>query len=128
MAELLRVVGYGMACWFVPFAVAMALYPLRVTRPPLFESVLAVVLAATVVGVMTAYLARGTCTSVERGLICGLVWLGQSLVLDWLAFSVGPMDIRLVDYVEEIGVTYLMIPVLTTGLAWQVQQARAGRF
>jgi len=126
MAESFRIAGYGLSCWFVPFAVAMALYPLRVTHRPLFESVLAVTLAATGVGVMSAYLARKTSTSVERGLLCGLAWLGESLVLDWLAFSLGPMDIGLVDYIQDIGVAYLMIPVLTVGLAWQAKRASSG--
>lgn len=126
VAELLRVAGYGLSCWFVPFAVAMVLYPLRMTRRPLFESVLSIVLAATVVGVMTAYMARKTSVSLERGIICGLVWLGESLVLDWIAFSIGPMQIGLVDYIEDIGLTYLMIPLLTVGLAWQVRRGGAG--
>lgn len=38
-------------------------------------------------------------------------------MLDWLAFSIGPMDIGLVF--ADIGVRYLMIPLLTAGLAWQ---------
>lgn len=64
-AESFRVLGYGLSCWFVPFAVAMALYPLRVTHRPLFESMLSLVLAAPVVGVMTR------CSAPARDVIGG---------------------------------------------------------
>lgn len=121
--RLLAIGGYGLACWFVPFAAAMAMYPLRVTHQMLFESLIAVVLAATVVGVATAYLARISAVSGKHATLVGLAWVLQSLLLDWLAFSIGPMRMALTDYVADIGVSYLMIPIVTLGLAWQRRSA-----
>lgn len=123
-SPFVRIAGYGLASWFVPFAVAMAMYPLRMTNRALFESAFAVVLAGTVVATTTALLARVSSNFVSYGMRCGAVWVLQCQLLDAIAYSVGPMQLTLLDYVYDIGVTYLMIPLVTLGLAWQRHLAR----
>ena len=120
----LRILGYGFLSWFTVFAAAMALYPWRVDNRPLFEAVIPVVMVACTVVLMTGYLARISSDFVVHGLLTGVVWLVENLLFDWIAFSVGPMQLTFAAYVQDIGLTYLMLPVITLGLAWQRQAGR----
>ena len=118
-AQFLRTLGYGVASWFAVFAVSMALYPWRVDNRPLFESVIPVVMAAVNITLMTLYLSRISSGFLAHGALCGALWVAENFICDFFAFSIGPMQLSFAEYVQDIGVTYLMIPVVTVGLAWQ---------
>jgi hypothetical protein len=63
---------------------------------------------------------------VREGLMIGLLWLAISLIIDLpLMLSGGPMQMTLAEYVADIGVTYLLIPVVTVGLGAVIAGARA---
>lgn len=123
-SPVVLIAGYGLACWFVPFAAAMAMYPLRMTNRALFESAMAIVLAGTVVATMTALLSRLSSEFMAYGIKCGAIWVLECLVLDAIAYSAGPMLVTPLDYIYDIGTMYFMIPLLTIGLAWQRQGAK----
>jgi hypothetical protein len=82
--------------------------------------------AATNVTVMTLYLARISSAFLAHGALCGVLWVAENFVFDFIAFSIGPMQLGFAEYVQDIGVTYLMIPVITVGLAWQREAGRTG--
>jgi hypothetical protein len=48
MGSRARLIGYGFLVWLIPFAVAFIVFPTRVEWRELFESIMAVTLAATV--------------------------------------------------------------------------------
>jgi hypothetical protein len=102
----------------------MALYPWRLDHRTLFEAAIPVVMAAANVTLMTFYLSRVSSAFLAHGAWCGVSWVAENLVCDFFAFSIGPMQLGFAEYVQDIGVTYLMIPVLTVGLAWQ-REARS---
>lgn len=43
---------------------------------------------------------------------------------DELLFSWGPMKMSLVDYLKDIGLTYLIMPIVTYGMSRVVPQQR----
>jgi uncharacterized membrane protein YpjA len=114
-----KMVGFGFLSWLIVFAAAMAMYPWRVHNRPLFESAIAVVLAATTVTLAGIFFRRATDVRGWHGFVVGFVWATINMGVDLAVFSVGPMRMALPDYLADIGVTYLMIPVLTTALALQ---------
>lgn len=54
----------------------------------------------------------------SEGVRIGAVWLAISLFIDLLLFMEGPMKMSLLDYVKDIGLTYLIIPTITIGFGY----------
>ena len=106
----------GLLVWLVPFLVALCLSRVRADDRLLFESLMPVVLAVTAVGF--ALVRPAAVSSPVRGLLIGVAWLAISICLDLMMFTHGPMKMSLVNYMKDIGLTYLMFPVITLGLGW----------
>ena len=84
--------------------------------------------ALTIVTVVfvNLYFRGGRICSMKEGALVGLMWLATNLLLDLPLFSYGPMRMSLREYVADIGLTYLIIPAITLGLAFQMtMQTRA---
>lgn len=121
-----KLFGLGLLMWFIPFAVSFAVFPLHQNQRPLFESVMAVTVAATAVGLGVRWLRTVPRPSVTLGLQAGLLWLVVCLAIDApLMLLGGPMQMSPGAYLADIGVTYLMIPVVTSGLAVAGMHAHA---
>lgn len=117
MTAIGRAVLYGFIVWLIPFVVAFAIFPLRESARPLFESIMPVAIALAAVTLGIAYFRRVRHGYVREGLLLGVLWLVISVLIDApLMLLGGPMRMSLGQYVADIGVTYLMIPVITTGL------------
>ena len=110
-----RALGYGFLLWLVPFVVAVALFSIRQSNRPLFESIMPVVLAIGTMLALKLYLRRGAAPSLGESLLLGAIWMAISLLFDWPMFSAGPMKMTLAGYMSDIGAAYLLFPVLTVG-------------
>ena len=60
----------------------------------------------------------------REGILLGIVWLAINIVLDLLLFMEGPMKMSFTDYMMDIGLTYLIIPSVTIGFGYLLQQHR----
>jgi hypothetical protein len=87
MTSIGKALLFGVVVWLVPFVVAFLIFPLRESSRALFESIMPVAVAGATVVLGVVYMAR----------------VSQGVVRDG-------------EYLADIGVTYLMIPVITTGL------------
>jgi hypothetical protein len=116
MRRMAREVGFAVSAWLVPFAVSVCIFPLKKSNPPLFESLMGVVLAASTVALGCAYKRRVTGGFVAAGVRVGVVWMAANWLLDGLMFSGGPMKMSFSQYAGDIGVAYLAIPAITIGL------------
>ena len=124
MAYWRKAIGLGVLVWLVPFVVAVAIFPIRESSRPLFESIMAVAVTATAVGFGLLYMKGATGGFAAEGLRLGILWLVISVAIDApLMLFGGPMQMSLGQYVADIGVTYLSIPVVTWGLG--VARSRA---
>jgi hypothetical protein len=47
----------------------------------------------------------------------GIVFLVVSVAIDLLMFGWGPMKMAFVDYLKDIGLTYMVMPMITVGMA-----------
>jgi hypothetical protein len=113
-----RLLGFGVLSWLISFAVAFLIFPVRDSLRPLFESIMAVTVPTGTVVLGLAYLRRLSQPTVRDGLVAGLVWLAVNVAIDApLMLLGGPMRMSVGMYLADIGVTYLGIPVVTTGLA-----------
>jgi hypothetical protein len=117
MTSLRKALFYGVLVWLITFAVASVIFPLHQSARPLFESIMPVALAAAVVGFAVRYFRIVGAAFVREGLRLGLLWLLISVAVDAPLFLFGgPMLMSPGQYVMDIGVTYLLIPVITVGL------------
>ncbi len=125
MTSIGKALLFGFLVWLVPFAVAFAIFPIHETSRPLFESIMAVALAITVVPLGVVYLRRVRRRYLREGLRLGLLWLVMCVAIDApLMLLGGRMYVTVPEYLADIGLTYLMIPVITIGIAATRAQPR----
>lgn len=118
MKHFLKAFLYGIAVWAVPFTASMLIFPIRESERPLFESIMPVVVALSVVLFAVFYMKNIEINFLSESIRLGILWLIISIAVDLLFFSTGPMQINTADYMKDIGITYLIIPVITIGLGW----------
>jgi hypothetical protein len=116
---------YGFLLWLTTFLVSVVIRPLKDTSVPLFDSLMPVALAALTLWFLYLYFKGVTSGYAQAGLIAGVVWLVMNVLLDQLLFSWGPMQMTLIDYMYDIGLTYLLIPVITTGAGYLMDAVKA---
>ncbi len=122
MNKYLKTGLFGFMIWMIPFAVSVLIFPLRVSQRPLFESIMPVVIAIWTVFFSIFYLSRIKSDFLKEGIFIGIAWLLISIVLDLMIFIVGPLKMPIWDYATDIAVTYLMIPAITTGFGYLMEQ------
>ncbi len=122
MKSFKNALTYGFLIWVIPFLLAMFIFSVRESNRPLFESVMAVVLASSVIGFAVKYFRETEGNFLREGIYLGLIWLAASLVLDFPMFSAGPMKMSVYSYLTDIGLTYLMIPIITVGFGYVLEK------
>ena len=106
----------------MPFMVAFLIFPLRTSNRPLFESIMPAVVTLCVVIFANLYFRKLGKKFLKEGVLLGILWLVISLVIDLLLFMKGPMAMPLVDYMADIGLTYLIIPTVTIGFGFMMRK------
>jgi hypothetical protein len=117
MASWKRALWLGLFVWLVPFLVALMIFSLKGSWRSLFESIMPVTLAVVVVTSALHYFARTRAASAGEGVRLGILWLIVSLLIDLPLMLSPPIRMQPIEYVADIGITYLMIPVITVGIA-----------
>src|SRR5437870_5507799 len=101
---------YGFLSWLSPFAISMAMYPIKRADPPLFESLIAVVLAGSTMLMFWLYVRGSSSISLREAVAVGILWMAMNVAFDLCLFMEGPMKMTLSRYFEDIGLAYLMVP------------------
>lgn len=117
LTSLRRAWLLGLLVWLVPFVVAVCIFPLKEINRALFESIMPVTLAAIVTGSTLLYFRKVPVATLREGLLLGLLWWAISLAIDLPLMLSPPIRMQPLDYAADIGLTYLMIPILTVGIA-----------
>ena len=127
MTSVRKALGYGVLVWAIPFAVAFVIFPLRQSARPLFESIMPVAVAGAAAGFALRYFRAVRTAFAREGARLGLVWLLISIAIDApLMLLGGPMQMTVGQYVADIGITYLLIPVITVAIGVARAQGGAG--
>ena len=128
MRSVRKAILYGFLLWFLTLVISMALFPLKRSWPVIFDSIMPVALTVVTLVFVNLYFRRGRAWSLKEAARLGAIWLTMSLVLDLPLFSFGPMRMSLVNYVADIGLTYLIIPAITLGLAAHTTMNTRGQY
>jgi fumarate reductase subunit C len=113
---------YGFLLWLIPFIVAFLIFPLRETERPLFETIMAVTVTLTVVVFSILYFGKIDGGYLREGVRIGILWFVISIVIDLLMFMWGPMKMSFLNYMYDIGFTYLIYPTVTIGFGYLLQR------
>lgn len=118
---------FGLIVWVIPFIVAMIIFPLRETERPLFESIMPIVLCLTAIIMANIYFKNVELNFIKEGIYLGVLWFIMCIIIDQAFFSWGPQKMGFIDYVKDIGLTYVIIPVITIGTGW-AEEVRFKKF
>lgn len=116
------VLRYGFVVWLVPFLVAFAGFPLKERWRSLFVSIMPVTVSVVVVFSTLQCLRPTAGMSWQKGLRLGCIWWAISVLIDLPLMLSPPINYTLVEYAADIGLTYVLIPVITVGMALASQQ------
>jgi len=121
-----RALIFGFLAWLVPFVISVAIYRIRESDRPLFESIMAIVVAGCASLFLNLYFRKVEQRFAVEGMLLGLLWCAMSVALDLPLFSYGPMKMPLAAYLGDIGVAYLVFPAvcIPTGLLLDFKTAR----
>ena len=125
MHSLKKSILFGFLVWLLPFIVALLIFPIHESNRPLFESIMPLVITISVVIFSYLYFKSIVTNIKAEGAKLGVVFLLISLVIDLIMFMPNsPMHMGLLDYVADIGLTYLIIPVITVGMAYAIDREK----
>jgi fumarate reductase subunit C len=113
---------YGFLLWLIPFIVAFFVFPLRETERPLFETIMAVTVTVAVVILSILYFGKMDGGYLKEGIRIGILWFVISIVIDLFMFMWGPMKMSFLNYMYDIGFTYLIYPTVTIGFGYLLQR------
>ena len=117
----------GLLSWAIPFAASFAFVDRTgqwLIPYPLFKSIMVVVFGGLGTGFLVLAF-RQIPPTWRSGLAVGLYWLALNLVLD-LVVLLPLTGMTVVGYLEDIGLRYLLIPIIATAMGASADQA-AGR-
>lgn len=122
--KLKIVILYGILIWLGPFLISFLIFPLRDTNRPLFESIMPLVLTIMVVFSSVLYFKKIDRRFIREGFIIGVIWFVINILIDLVLFiPESPMQMTFSEYMMDIGLTYLIIPVITVGFGFLMRKS-----
>ena len=126
MKKFFRLTLFGFLSWLVIFGASVCLFPLKSDSEHLFEILMSFVLTTCTVAFTTLYFRKVHTGFLGEGCLLGLAFVACNLLFDLPMFSAGPMKMPLLQYLKEIGLAYLSMPIISIGFGY-VLQAHASR-
>jgi hypothetical protein len=120
---LLRGLAIGIPTWALLFLAAMAAFPFRASAPALFESVMTVALAIAATVTALFCLRRRYFAGGRDGLLFGVGAAATCVLIDAaMMLPGGPLEMTIGNYFADIGLSYLVIPLVYRGIAIAASQ------
>lgn len=117
----------GLVTWAVPFMVSFLFFDRTgqlLVPQPLFKSVMVVTFGGIGVALLVVAF-RHVEPTPQSGLVLGCYWLVINLVLDLLVL-VPFTKMAPVDYLFDIGLRYLLMPIIATAMGYMGAQRATG--
>ena len=126
-AITVRTTLLGVVSWLIPFLASLLFFDRTgqlLISQPLFKSIMVVVGGLVAVGLLVVAFRRNL-ASPASGLILGLYWLAINVLLD-LVVLVAFFKMSFLLYLYDIGLRYLLIPIIALGMGAVGQGAHGG--
>lgn len=116
MKSFMKILVYGIILWLIVFAFSFLIYPLKKEGNPLFESLITIILVFITVLIAFTYFRTEQPAFSMNAVIVGCSWMVINILIDLPLFSYGPMKMSFTNYLEDIGITYFVIPIIVVGM------------
>lgn len=103
---------YSFLVWLIPFVISFLIYPLKIQNNPLFETIMSIVLVITGSIFLLLYIKDNLDIKKLELFELGFLFFIISIILDSFLFLEGPMKMSFYNYMLDIGLTYLIYPIL----------------
>jgi hypothetical protein len=113
---------FGLFLWAAVFALSCIVFPVKQADPVFFETLITIILCVSTTLCGRVFFTKGK-PSLKSAIITGIVWLVVNIAIDSFMFGFGPMKRPFVDYLKDIGLTYLVIPVIVSIFAYNPKTA-----
>ena len=125
MNKYLKMGLFGFLVWMMPFLVSLLIFSFHESNRPLFESIMPLVLTITVVIFSILYFKKLEKDYLNESILIGIVWFVINIIIDLIMFLPdSPMQMSFVDYMMDIGITYLIIPTVVIGIGYLLEKKR----
>jgi hypothetical protein len=117
--SVVRYLLFGVGIWAIPFVIGMAIFPLADPATALFDTIMSIAMSGAAGWLSWLYLKGRDGNGFAAGATAGLGWAAIAVALDAPLFLFGPFLMPPADYFADIGLAYLMIPLIAgfVGLA-----------
>ncbi|MCA9372002.1 hypothetical protein KC726_03835 [Candidatus Woesebacteria bacterium] len=116
MKPHLKILIYGFLAWLIPFIISIFFYTADGTLRTdifFFKSIMIVVGTASASYLLILYFKTIHRNVIKEGIIVGLIWFAINILLDLIILL--PMSgMPINDYVVQIGIRYLAMPIIST--------------
>jgi hypothetical protein len=104
---------FGFFVWLVPFGTAFIIYRIRLNNYTLFETIMPISIVLAVSFFAVIYFKKVYRNYLREGIYLGILWILINLLFDSLFFVFGPYKMNVKQYFFDVGLTYLIIPIIT---------------
>jgi uncharacterized membrane protein YpjA len=129
MKKYLKIGLFGFITWLIPFIVSCFFYS-REGEPLidifLIKTIMIVLFSVVGALLLIIYFKGITGDHLKEGIIVGFVWLIINWVLD-LVVLVPMAKMGIATYFAQIGLRYLMIPIMSIAMGYLIEVKNEGR-
>lgn len=104
---------YGILVWAGVLGLSFLFYIVRNSEPIFFETLITITLVSVTSFCIYLFFSKRQGVTVLKGFLVGTLWLIINIILDQLLFTFGPLQMDIMSYMKDIGLTYTIIPVIT---------------
>jgi hypothetical protein len=125
MNRYIKIGGFGILVWLIPFLFSFLIFSLRDDNRVLFESIMPVVLTIIVLIFSIIYFIKIEKEFISQGIIIGVVWIIISIIIDLIMFLPdSEWQMTISDYMMDIGITYLIILFIPIGIGYILEKRK----
>lgn len=117
-----KTILFGCALWLGCFLGAMFIFPLHDKDRILFETLMTLIFVTSSMICGITYFRQVFGGFFRAGVRAGLLWMSVNLLVDLVLFSYGPLARPFPDYVKDIGLVYLVLPIMMGGIGSILQR------
>ena len=112
----LKIVLFGIGVWAIPFGFGMLLFSIQATQSELFDTLMTISICTAAVLFGTVLARRPSGLSRKNAMEIGFAWVSICIIIDIPIFVFG-LGMKPEKYIADIGLTYLILPIVLFGLA-----------
>jgi len=116
--KILKFLLYGFILWGTLLVYAYFIQPVKTIDPAFFDALMSIAVALFTVVFVFAIFRRKRVLFFNDGLMAGLIWMVECLILDMFLYHWGPMKMTFMAYFTEIGLNYLAIAIIAGGTGY----------